>query len=424
LFVKGTEISATDTEVQGTYGKLYVDPDGSWDYDLEDNAMHPLPGVTGPADTIPGESFSIEVKVSNVTIASSSLTIDITDDGPVIGDPVDAFLTNAPSALIENVDLDIDFGADGPYAGPDPQPIQLEGPTAQDGGDPTWYAVDNNEAFLTSEGTKLVYGDDGNGGLIAYKVGTTDAVFTVSVNSDATYNVEIVGILDGAITPFTVDLPGTHTGGNLQAREFYTDTDDDGDFDITITATAATSTHPLGTADVNFNAHSIGVNNANDIAGDYGDLLHLEFTNYDTGFYETFDKMNVTFEHFDGSSETAYVQAYIHEGAVLTPVGSLIELSGPGLTFEIDPDVEGDFDTLELTAATGTKYKLAAVGGIEYEEGVDHIVTYDVTATDGDLDPDSDVFDVAFDDGDGVLDGATEGLDTLVPEPGDEDPTT
>jgi hypothetical protein len=72
-----------------------------------------------------------------------------------------------------------------------------------------------------------------------------------------------------------------------------------------------------------------------------------------------------------------------------------------------------------MAGEDGNGYDVTGVAAVEESEGIDHIVTYDFTATDGDLDPALGDFDVAFDDGDGVLE---EGLDTLVPpvEEGDE----
>jgi hypothetical protein len=362
----------------------------------------------GANDTSVIDSFDLFVKDSDGDTAANTLEITVVDDEPGIGDPQDAILTNETGNSATG-DLDITFGADGPSTTTDA--IQLGAPPVDGDG----HAVDNGDALLTSDGTPLIYLSDGSGGWIAVTDDTAQTpVFTVSVDAVAeTYSVNIVGLLDGAPVPFDVDLAtGDHTGGNDFVAQFEVDIDGDAVNDVRVTATAATDVLPLGTAKVNFNANSVGVDTGNDINGDDGDLLHVEFTDPADDSYLTVETVNVELDNFSHPNpETAYVQAYIHDGANLVAVGSPIVFTGPPSTFEVSPG--GEFDTLEFTAAEGTTYKVATISGIDSTEAADHTVTFDVTVEDGDGDTDFDTFDVTF-DGDGILNGDTGESEVIV----------
>jgi VCBS repeat-containing protein len=397
-------------------GAYQINANGTYTYTLLNPANHSSGPVT---DVIPYTATD-----GNGVEITNTLTITVENDIPVIGDPVDAFLTNAPGQLIEDVDLDIDFGADGAYAGSDPliQPIQLEGPTAE--GEP--YAVDNTGAYLTSEGTKLVYLDDNSGGLIAVKAGdaTEQPIFTVSVNPEGTYDVKIFGILDGAPEPFQIPLsaaPGT--GGNELFFDIYTDVDDppDGTPDVLIHATGQ---HGSGLADnVNYKSGGMGVGHAAKINWDddgTSETLTLEF--FEAGDGTTPLQLSSVEVGAGGfaSNQTAYWTAYndsdlkVGEGSFndSTLTGGANDVFFTATANLADPGTT--FSYIKLAAGVdGNGYDLTTLSLVELSEGIDHIVTYHVTATDGDLDTTSDpldTFDVTF-EGDGSE------LNMLVPEP-------
>ncbi len=76
-------ISTASTEVQGIYGVLSVNPDGSWSYILTEPLAHPLAGETGASDQLPAETFAVRVTDDDGDVsAPATLTITITDDGP------------------------------------------------------------------------------------------------------------------------------------------------------------------------------------------------------------------------------------------------------------------------------------------------------------------------------------------------------
>jgi hypothetical protein len=406
------------TTATGAAASLLVNEDGTYSVEVLDAMAHDAAGEDWLGNFPAVSIYAADGDGDEVSIA---LNLDVQDDIPSITANYDAILANEQGNSL-SADLDVHYGADGAAA---TNALAISAPPVDGDG----HAVDNDLNVLTSDGTALIYQSDGSGGWIAVTDDTNHTpVFEVSVDAGTeTYSVNIVGTLDGAAS-WDIDLAtGDHTGGNDYLATFEADIDGDGMNDVRITATASTNGGDIGDAKVNFNAHSIGVDTGNDIAGDDSDVLHVEFTDPADDSHLTYQTLTVGLEHLD-SSETGWVQAYIHDNGTLTPVGSPIELDGNlGLTHEITPG--GDFDTLEFTAAEGSTYKVASISGTDYTEGVDHTVTFEVTAEDGDGDTASDTFDVSF-DGDGILHGDTghsevivggSGVDTIYADDGAHD---
>ncbi|MCK2182935.1 retention module-containing protein, partial [Halomonas getboli] len=107
-------IAANGTEVQGTYGTLTVNTDGSWSYTLGDNTLdHDGVDQTGAADQVQ-DQFGVRVTDDDGDVSDpATLTIDVNDDGPVAVD--DSVTDTVP----EDGSIDIDVfandtaGADG-----------------------------------------------------------------------------------------------------------------------------------------------------------------------------------------------------------------------------------------------------------------------------------------------------------------------
>jgi len=379
----------------------------TWKYTLNDDMTHTKPTLDLALD----QQFDIVVTDIDGDISSTAkLTVTIEDDEPAIGDPQDSILAIEQGNQLTAA-LDIDFGADGAAA---TLPIQVSGRTLNG------FAIDDANEYLTSDGTKLVYQSDGNGGLIAYKEGTTTGpIFTVSVDSASggTYTVHITGLLDGATTTYDVDLGSDHTGGNIYAPEFYSDVDNDGTFDFTVIATATIEDKNGNTIPetVNFNANSIGVGTGNAIDGKSGDILTLEFFDYGTSTHQELSSVTVDLSNFKGVG--AYVTAY-GSGGVVTLIDPNHLLS-EGTTWTISASGDETFYKLEFSAESTSSYKIASISVTETSEGADHVVTYGVTATDGDLDQATDAFTVTF-DGDGILDGRVAGIEVIKGSTGAE----
>jgi T1SS-143 domain-containing protein len=168
LTVNGEAVAATGTTlITGVYGNLGVDIDGNWSYTLSDSTTdHSGVNQTGAADQVQ-ESFSILVTDSDGDTAGSTLTINVTDDGPAVATArainVEEGATSASASLASLVS---EAGADGASV------------TAVNGSD------------LTGAGTVTVAGAHGtlvvdlDNGTFEYRASDNDAgtdVFTFTV---------------------------------------------------------------------------------------------------------------------------------------------------------------------------------------------------------------------------------------------------
>ncbi|ATJ82594.1 retention module-containing protein [Halomonas beimenensis] len=107
-------IDSAGTLVQGAYGTLSVDPDGSWSYTLDANTLdHDDPTATGAGDQVQ-DPFAVRVTDDDGDVSpEATLTIDVNDDGPVAADD------GVDGAVAEDGSVEIDVfandaaGADG-----------------------------------------------------------------------------------------------------------------------------------------------------------------------------------------------------------------------------------------------------------------------------------------------------------------------
>ncbi|SFU04661.1 type I secretion C-terminal target domain-containing protein, partial [Halomonas saccharevitans] len=122
------KVEANGTTVQGEYGLLSVDLDGSWTYELTDNTHdHNVIGAIGNADQVQDE-FGVRVTDSDGDLSpEATLSIDVNDDGPSITVSVtdgvsitlntqDAELTDTDTASFASAlaVASSTYGADGP----------------------------------------------------------------------------------------------------------------------------------------------------------------------------------------------------------------------------------------------------------------------------------------------------------------------
>ena len=272
LVVGGVTITAPNTLVPGTYGYLLVNPDGTWTYNLTDNTLdHPDniftdgDGDRGADDIVQGEAFPASVTIGGFPAITGTLTIDILDDGPEIGNPQDAILANEEgNALIG--DLDITYGADGPAEttyGDNEQVVVKAltlNPLNDEGNkvnhlDPV---VDNDGNQMTSGEEGLIWIENGDGSwsavvpyyndYIGAEGGSIEpvewnTVFTIIPGADNnSYEVVMYGELDGGETVETtvdvIDEGGGSSQPNYNATGIhYRTIDTDGDFKVYMTAT-------------------------------------------------------------------------------------------------------------------------------------------------------------------------------------------
>ncbi|WP_326491572.1 Ig-like domain-containing protein [Desulfolithobacter dissulfuricans] len=143
------------------------------------------PSSIDHGDLVPDrELFSCQVEDGDGSRDSATLSITITDDQPSF--------TLTPPILLANetgnsltADLGLVFGADG--AAPAGESLQIVGTTDAHG-----YVVDNAGRQLTSDGQNLLYLDDGQGTLSAVREFDHHPVFTVNVDPEtATWTVSL-----------------------------------------------------------------------------------------------------------------------------------------------------------------------------------------------------------------------------------------
>ncbi|WP_189429038.1 VCBS domain-containing protein, partial [Halomonas urumqiensis] len=107
------DITADGTTVQGQYGELSVNLDGSWTYTLSDNTLdHDDDDNTGADDQVQ-DAFQVRATDSDGDLSpEATLTVDINDDGPVANaDAVTQDQENDP--VLVDVLANDETGADG-----------------------------------------------------------------------------------------------------------------------------------------------------------------------------------------------------------------------------------------------------------------------------------------------------------------------
>ncbi|WP_282042087.1 retention module-containing protein [Halomonas alimentaria] len=189
-------ISVGATEVQGIYGVLSVNPDGSWTYTLTEPLAHPLAGETGTSDQLPAETFAVRVTDDDGDVsAPATLTITITDDGPTAVQDGALVAEDTTTVLTGDVLANDTLGADRPE-GVAFDDTQASYGTFTDNGDGTWsYVLDNDSSAVQSlsEGETLTE-------TFAYTLTDADGD-----TSTATLTVTITGQDDGVtLTGITV----------------------------------------------------------------------------------------------------------------------------------------------------------------------------------------------------------------------------
>ena len=171
---------------------------------------------------------------------ASDIVFKIGDDIPISGAPQTLVLSNS-FGNSGTADLDFTIGAD------EPGSFELTEAMTAGGGQtalvdeaPVYGKVKGGSAeILTSNGTDLEWNDNGDGTWSAITVGTALVVFTVSVNSDGTYTIDMSGTnpLDGAFSETTFDFAAGISGGN-SAQEIF--------FDVPLANNADPNVQPAG----------------------------------------------------------------------------------------------------------------------------------------------------------------------------------
>lgn len=311
----------------------------------------------------------------------------IEDDGPSTGHVSDTVLGNEAGSHVTG-ELDVNFGADGPAHDlalqlGDSNGNSLIGQTV----------VDDHGHALTSGGHSLYYQDDGNGGVHAVFTDDsgTHTVFSVSLNDqgEPSYTVTMGDYtLDPlqptqATTVFSSDMPG---GDQNHASVDVNLTDD-----LQVHVTGTSDGHE---ANLQWNDNGLGVNNgaANDQYINPNDTLTMQFQD-DNGHAQTVESVHFTLTGLGVISdpvigsiqETAQYTLYLNGVEVYK--GSIDGVAGGQVDFNPHDYYTGGFDKIVFGSEDkDTSYQIKSITVDQTETGHDPVLSYTVTATDGDGD--------------------------------------
>ncbi len=415
------------SEGRGAIFTITVDPvTGEYSVELLKPVLHAVGDDENDATIV----LTYTVVDGNGDSINNSFTLTIDDDTPLAGTADTGVLSNEVGNILVG-NLNILSGADKPltYA------LDLEEGS-------TVMGKDGNP--LTSGGEPLTWHYDAEEGYWIALDSEEEPVFSVQLNPDGTYTVEIVGLLDGAGGQVVFDMTSGVGGGNTYDLALFdvkadnhgpddNDADNDG---VADTATAMIYVRGLDSAGnldtVNSSVQGMGVGQGTTIDNPEGlnppsEVLTMWFaepqspvgiSNPQTDLdLAAVNKVVLTLDQLS-EGETAYWSAYLVDGdGNETLVGSgSVPGTGSGSSDASDETLTiegiGDFNKLVFTAGDGDDYRIASVTSYSEQEGYDSALALPVLATDADGDTVSTSFDVWF-SGDGSLYGS-DANDVLV----------
>lgn len=421
-------------------GTLTVSSDGSYTYTLDTRADHGLPEQYGAADDI---SLVVNYLVTDTTTGatdSSKLTIIIEDGEPVVSVDQDAIIANEGGNCVTG-EITAQYGADGQATLVSAMQLLDKNGNSLISTDPVnnpIFVTDTNGRPLTSGGDKLMYVDNGAGGVNAVIYdGTANGgatVFTVKLtpptagNSDASYTVILdkTTLLDNHFETTTTEESISLKNLTVNSEGKAEGASSDGQVHILVSEKNSDGSDAPITSDND----GIGVNEA----GSYHQSLSIDFTT-NTGSTTTMDSVSFSVNGLDQKwgglvMERLTWSAYDANGnAIQNADGTTLE----NITLMGTPDghatVTIDADAVARISVTGMKsnFSIDAVSGKHSTVSDDtQSVQYTVKITDddqvngqstGDTDT-SGVFTVTF-DADGNITG-TDRAETISGSSGDD----
>ncbi|MGJ8687298.1 MAG: VWA domain-containing protein, partial [Spongiibacteraceae bacterium] len=361
------DILANSTTVQGEYGLLSVDLDGTWSYLLSDNTLdHNDIDKTGDGDSDRGaddqvfDNFATRVTDSdgdstadNGISASEIITVAVNDDGPELGAFTDISIDNEVGS--ENGTFSYTPGADG-HSG-----FAVTGPTL--------------------DGVTYSSADNATGTLLTATAGS-DTVFSLQVNFDGTYTFNL--ITPEAATTETISLQSLPPGG----PDFRETSDGRVEF-----------SSPDG---INSSTNGFGVSNqfvAN------GEAFTMEFHDPGAGGDDPVgsnpdfvDAVNLVNNSINGSLTITWTATNTVTGATDTGV-----IAVSGSSTEIDPNISFNQLLIEGTGGSGQGVRFSAADISRTVLPKDQDLSFDIVATDGDGDTDSSSVNITLATPDNVL---------------------
>lgn len=252
---------------------LELDPDDPGDYTFYQERPLDHPDPDDPDDTIVMQ-FGVVILDSDDDFDTGLVTITVYDDGPVIEDIQDGYITNADDVELTGA-LDVDAGADGLGAitlglTEGAAVLDVDGAAMTSGGQPLYWHQNDDGSW------SAVLKDDGGA------LNPDAASFTLSVDADnGTYTVSMDDGLDGRASSEFINLGSALNGGNTYEAVFGTG----GTVDTSVTDTvvregglyiwargatdSATAFTGIGadSATVNYSNTGVGVDGGQDIEG-------------------------------------------------------------------------------------------------------------------------------------------------------------
>jgi hypothetical protein len=414
---------------------------GDYTVTLWDNVLHEsLDGQAGDnTENDATVALTFTVTDSNGDSKSNTLTVNFDDDTPVAQIADTGVLSNQLGVVLTG-DLNIVPGADAPLA----YTLNL-----LEGAEVIGKDADGNPKLFTSNGEPLTWHYDSTNGYWVAQDGN-GPIFTVQVNTNGTYTVEVVGLLDGAKGQYQIDLSSGVRGGNTYDLALFdvkainhgpndNDADNDGVADFATHMIFVRGVDTSGVLDtINSSTQGMGVGQGTTIdnpdekqgVNPPSEILTIWFAapQPPTGIADpqtqlTLDpvgKVAITFDQLSVGESALWTAIYVDGSGVEHTVGSgSVAGIGSGSSDASDETLTiqgiGDFNKLVFTAAEGDEYRIAGVTGYSEQEGYDITLTLPVTATDADGDATSTTFDVWFNgDGDGSLLGFDNTDDVIV----------
>lgn len=324
------------------------------------------------------KSFGITVNVSDGSVTTTStLTVGIEDDGPVIGTPASAILYNGAGTVAEG-DLHLTIGADSGSGAK----VIFAGTGVDANGFITANRVDQTGAvvgsdFLTYNGSKLHYVSGSDGSLSALDASNT-TVYTVSGDAaSGHYDVTMLHTLDPV--QVTTAVFGSVSAGNNGTYAFS-----DGTNTFDVAATGYASNGSLST--VNTNANVFGV--ANNFV-DSAEKLVFGISAHGSGNPSQVTGIGITAQGL-GAGESLTWSAY---DASHNLVGQgVVNGSGNNNSHDVAVNLTsanfsgGSFSSIEFGGGANTSYKLqlnSLVGNSELLHQVTNIAVHGLDS-DGD----------------------------------------
>ncbi|MHA6334654.1 T1SS-143 repeat domain-containing protein [Qipengyuania sp. CAU 1752] len=213
--------------------------------------------VTGTEDVT---SFTVDVSVNDgttTTVKTDAITVNLEDDSPIAVVADDMGATNTPGTYY--ADLDIDDNVDNNFGG--------------DGGRVIFTQATIDSLVLqalTSDFAALSYSISADGTVLtAVKSGTTDTVFTITLDPDTAQNDYVLNLVQQIDSTSTIDFNDggyNFVGGNGSWAGFTQPGDNDSP-DLLLT--------PVGGGTVNTNANEGGIASGNSVGS--GEAMRVDY---------------------------------------------------------------------------------------------------------------------------------------------------